>query len=162
MEKNIPEMGSSNPSHSSSTVSATVSSTVSTPLESSNAMTGMTMASSVSSPTPSTPPGFSQASYSPYQSSFRAYPLPSSALFGMPTTLMSGLQNFPHVEPETYIPSRVTPQTLTNTSMASLRQQMDESNHEMVNILNTQIGTVFNPLIKNTNESYQMLAYQMS
>jgi hypothetical protein len=39
---------------------------------------------------------------------------------------------------------------------------MDESNHEMVNMLTTQIGTVFNPLIQNTNDSYQMLAYQMS
>jgi hypothetical protein len=100
-------------------------------------MTIMTMASSVSSPTPSTPPGFSQASHSPYQSPFRAYPLPNSPLFGMPTTLMSGLQNFQHVESETYIPSRVTPQALTNTSMASLRQQMGESNHEMVNLLTT-------------------------
>jgi hypothetical protein len=125
-------------------------------------MTGMTMVSSVSSPTPSTHPGFSQAIHSPYQSPFRAYPLPSSPLFGMPTTLMSGLQNFQHVEPETYIPSRVTPQALTNTSVAALRQQMDDSNHEMVNLLTTQIGTVFNPLIQNTNESYQMLAYQMS
>jgi hypothetical protein len=43
----------------------------------------------------------------------------------------------------------------------SLRQQIDESNHEMVNLLTHQIGTVFNPLIQNTNDSYQMLAYQM-
>jgi hypothetical protein len=79
----------------------------------------------------------------------------------MPTTLMSGLQNFQHMEPETFAPSRVTPQTPTNTSMASLMQQMDESNHAMVNMLTTQIGTMSNPLIQNTNESYQMLAYQM-
>ncbi|XP_045788321.1 uncharacterized protein LOC123883528 [Trifolium pratense] len=39
---------------------------------------------------------------------------------------------------------------------------MDESNHEMVNLLTQQMGTVFNPLIQNTNESYQMLAFQMS
>ncbi|WJX53646.1 hypothetical protein P8452_39618 [Trifolium repens] len=38
---------------------------------------------------------------------------------------------------------------------------MDESNHDMVNILTQQIGTVINPLIQNTNDSYQMLAYQM-
>ncbi|WJX27583.1 hypothetical protein P8452_16390 [Trifolium repens] len=38
---------------------------------------------------------------------------------------------------------------------------MDESNHDMVNLLTQQIGTVFNPLIQNTNDSYQMLAYQM-
>jgi hypothetical protein len=43
----------------------------------------------------------------------------------------------------------------------SLWQQMDESNHEMVNLLTQQIGTVFNPLIQSTNDSYNMLAHQM-
>jgi len=38
---------------------------------------------------------------------------------------------------------------------------MDESTHEMVNMLTQQIGTVFNPLIQNTNQSYQALATQM-
>ncbi|WJX84315.1 hypothetical protein P8452_66904 [Trifolium repens] len=38
---------------------------------------------------------------------------------------------------------------------------MDESNHDMVNLLTQQIGTVFNHLIQNPNDSYQMLAYQM-
>src|ERR1044072_8177699 len=38
---------------------------------------------------------------------------------------------------------------------------MDESNHEMVNTLTRQIGDVFNPLITNTNKSYQLLAQQM-
>ncbi|WJX34091.1 hypothetical protein P8452_22239 [Trifolium repens] len=38
---------------------------------------------------------------------------------------------------------------------------MDESNHDMVNMLTQQIGTVFNPLIQNTNQSYQLLANQM-
>lgn len=38
---------------------------------------------------------------------------------------------------------------------------MDESNHEMVNMLTQQIGTVFNPLIQNTNWSYELLANQM-
>ncbi|MCI42228.1 hypothetical protein A2U01_0063464 [Trifolium medium] len=39
---------------------------------------------------------------------------------------------------------------------------MDESNHDMVNLLTHQIGIVFNHLIQSTNDSYQMLAYQMS
>lgn len=43
----------------------------------------------------------------------------------------------------------------------SVRQQMDESNHEMVNALTQQIGTMFNPLIHNTNQNYQMLANQI-
>lgn len=41
-------------------------------------------------------------------------------------------------------------------------QQKDDSNHDMVNMLNQKIGTVFNPLTQNTNDSYQQLAYQMS
>ncbi|XP_040864998.1 uncharacterized protein [Glycine max] len=39
---------------------------------------------------------------------------------------------------------------------------MDESNHDMVNMLTQQIGTVINPLIQNTNDSYQMLTNQIS
>lgn len=38
---------------------------------------------------------------------------------------------------------------------------MDESNHYMVNMLTQQIGIVFNPLIQNTNYTYQQLAHQM-
>jgi hypothetical protein len=42
-----------------------------------------------------------------------------------------------------------------------MRQQMDESNRDLVNMLTQQIGTVFNPLIQNDNQSYQLLATQM-
>jgi len=38
---------------------------------------------------------------------------------------------------------------------------MDERNHEMVNLLTQQIGTVFNPLIQTTNQGYRALATQM-
>lgn len=38
---------------------------------------------------------------------------------------------------------------------------MDESNHEMVNMLTQHIGTVFNPLIHNTTQSYKLLANHM-
>jgi len=38
---------------------------------------------------------------------------------------------------------------------------MEESNHEMVNMVTQQIGTVINPLIRETNTSYQMLFAQM-
>jgi len=56
---------------------------------------------------------------------------------------------------------RNTLPTLTTDSMNLLRQQMDESNHEMVNLLTQQIGTVFNSLIRDTNQSYQALTTQM-
>lgn len=36
---------------------------------------------------------------------------------------------------------------------------MDESNHEMVNLLTQHICIIFNPLIHKTNQSYQQLAY---
>lgn len=39
---------------------------------------------------------------------------------------------------------------------------MDESNHEMINFLIRQMGTIFNPLIQNTNHSYQQLANEMT
>jgi hypothetical protein len=158
---------SSNPDSSSSNVlltnknGATVSSTVMSQVESSNAMTIMSLASSITSPVPSMPLGFTQADNSPFRGPFRPYQLPHNPLFGMSTTVMASLQMFQHTEPKTFTPSRITPQALTNTSMASLRQQMDESNHEMVNMLTTQIDTVFNPLIQNTNESYLMTGISM-
>ncbi|KEH38136.1 hypothetical protein MTR_2g461890 [Medicago truncatula] len=50
---------------------------------------------------------------------------------------------------------------LTTDSVNLLTQQMDEGNHEMVNLLTQEIGTVFNPLIRDTNRSYQALTTQM-
>jgi hypothetical protein len=57
--------------------------------------------------------------------------------------------------------NRATVPALNTTSLMSLRQQMDDSNHDMVNLLTQQIGTVFNHLIQNTNKNHQMLATQM-
>jgi hypothetical protein len=64
---------SSNPDSSSSNVlltnknGATVSSTVMSQVESSNAMTIMSLASSITSPVPSMPLGFTQADNSPFR-----------------------------------------------------------------------------------------------
>jgi len=70
--------------------------------------------------------------------------------FGMPTSMMASLQNnaftfADHANPFTLynahsplgssIIGRNVPPTLTTESMISLRQQMGESNHEMVNML---------------------------
>ncbi|KAK2416752.1 hypothetical protein QL285_039119 [Trifolium repens] len=94
-------------------------------------------------------------------SSFRPPPMVTNPLYGYVPTPTMGFHSIPTSEPERYTSPRVTPTPLTTTSVLSLRQQMDESNHDMVNLLTQQIGTVFNPLIQNTNDSYQMLAYQM-
>lgn len=53
-------------------------------------------------------------------------------------------------------------QTFTSSSVAIMRQQMDESNHKMVHMLTQQIGTVLRPLIQNSTQSYQQLATQMT
>jgi hypothetical protein len=45
--------------------------------------------------------------------------------------------------------------------MMALRQQMDEANHEMANLVTQQMGAVINPLIRETNNSYQALSAQM-
>lgn len=52
--------------------------------------------------------------------------------------------------------------TFTVNFVMAMRQQMDESNHDMVNTLIQQMGTIFNPLIRNTNQSCQQLTTQMN
>src|SRR4051812_2388097 len=97
--------------------------------------------------------------------------------FGMPTSTMQGL----HTNPSLYSDSMMATSTsnlggrpigirynhralpsLSTTSILSIRQQIDESNHEMVNALTQQMGTVFTPMINNTNQSYVILAGQMA
>ncbi|MCH84687.1 myb-related transcription factor, partial [Trifolium medium] len=50
---------------------------------------------------------------------------------------------------------------ITNTTLQSLRQQMDDSNHEMVNMMTQQMATIFNPVVENSKAAYQALATQM-
>lgn len=38
---------------------------------------------------------------------------------------------------------------------------MDERNHDMIHTFTQHIDNMFNPLIKNTNKSYQPLTHQM-
>ncbi|KAK2456809.1 hypothetical protein QL285_004146 [Trifolium repens] len=102
------------------------------------------------------------------QGSSRNYP------YGMPTSMMQCLQTsaslFTKSAPGVFVPNnqivsgsatRNGNPSLTNHALNALRKQMDESNHDMVNMLIQQIGIVFNPLIQNTNQSYQLLANQM-
>jgi len=51
---------------------------------------------------------------------------------------------------------------ITNNYAQVIRQQMDESNHDMVQMLTQQMGAVFNPLIQNTTQTNQVLAAQMT
>jgi len=97
-----------------------------------------------------------------------------SVPYGMPSSLMQGL----HMNPSTFSESlnvsmpqlfdpgvsvltRTPQQSLTNASLVALRQQMEDSNHEMANQVTQQIGTIINPLIRDTNNSYQALSAQM-
>ncbi|XP_050895248.1 uncharacterized protein LOC127101856 [Lathyrus oleraceus] len=52
--------------------------------------------------------------------------------------------------------------TLSNTSIAVLRQQMDDINHELVNMLTNQMGTVFNPVIQESAEINRQVANQLT
>jgi len=87
--------------------------------------------------------------------------------YGMPLSLLQGLHTspstfsenvnvrLPHLfEPGKSVPFRTPQQCLTNASLAALRQQMEDSNHEMFNQVTQQIGTIINPLIRDTNNSY--------
>lgn len=51
---------------------------------------------------------------------------------------------------------------MTNNSASVLRQQMEESNHEMVQMLTQIIGTIFNPLIQDTSQTNQQMEVQMT
>ena len=95
--------------------------------------------------------------------------------YGIPTSMMTNLHNIPaftehansftpfktHSHSCSSVFGRSALLALTTVSMMLFRQQMDERNHEMVNLLTQQIGTVFNPLIQTTNQGYQALATQM-
>src|SRR4030065_2487722 len=50
---------------------------------------------------------------------------------------------------------------LTTASLRALRQQMEENNNELVNAITLQMGTVFNPLLRDTTNMYQALNAQM-
>ena len=85
--------------------------------------------------------------------------------YGMPTTEMASLMNAASTFSEPLLnttlplqgsgasrnqflggPSHTIP-SLTNVSTAILRQQMDENNHDMVQMLAQTLSTVLNPLI---------------
>ncbi|KAK2450508.1 hypothetical protein QL285_009621 [Trifolium repens] len=90
--------------------------------------------------------------------------LPRNPQYGMPTTTMASLYNWPSIEnspSSSAMGNRGNSLNLTNNSMNALRQQMDESNHDMVNALTQQIGTVFNPVLQTANDNYLLLANQM-
>lgn len=52
--------------------------------------------------------------------------------------------------------------TLTNNYAAAWRQQMDKSNHEMVQMLTQTLTVVLNPLIQNTTQSNQQMTSQVA
>jgi len=94
------------------------------------------------------------------------YGIPSSFMAGLHTNPSSYSESLNAMQPPFFHPSVGFPvsnpqQTLTNASLMALRQQMEDTNHEMVNMLIQQIGKVFNPLIQQTHNSYQTLTNQM-
>ena len=49
----------------------------------------------------------------------------------------------------------------TQQNLATVRQQMDESNHDMVHMITQQMNTVIQPLIESTNNTCNTLARQV-
>ena len=46
----------------------------------------------------------------------------------------------------------------TNESLATFRQQLEESHHELVNMLTHQMVTVITPILESNNTRYEQLA----
>jgi len=133
-------------------------------------MTDATMPTHVSSTIPAAASTVVAAAQSQVCFGSQSYPntwfFDRNQLYVMPSSFMEDL----HTNPSSFsvslntiqsplfhtgvgFPSSNPQQTLTNASMMALRQQMEDTNHEMVNMLTQKIGTVFNPLIQQTHNS---------
>lgn len=92
--------------------------------------------------------------------------MPSSFMAAHHTNPSTYSENSNVIHPQFYYPGANVPcsnpqQSLTNASLMALRHQIEDCNHEMVNMLTQQIGTVFNPLIQETDNSYLTLSDKM-
>lgn len=56
------------------------------------------------------------------------------------------------------VPNQPVVPPFTNTSVAVLRQQMDDSNHDLVNMLTNQMGHVINPIVQESAETNRQSA----
>ena len=52
--------------------------------------------------------------------------------------------------------------TYTNESLATFRQQLEESHHELMNVLTHQMATAITPLLESNNTRYEQLAWQLN
>jgi len=46
---------------------------------------------------------------------------------------------------------------VSNETLVVFRQQIDHSNHEIVNTLTNHMASILNPMLRTTNESYQQM-----
>ncbi|KEH33479.1 hypothetical protein MTR_3g040260 [Medicago truncatula] len=81
------------------------------------------------------------------------YGMPPSFIVGHHTNPSTYSENLNVMRPQFYYPGASVP--------IALRHQLEDFNHEIVNMLAQQIGTVFNPLIRETHNSYLTLSDQM-
>jgi hypothetical protein len=132
---------------------------------------GATMPIHVSSTIPAAASTSSTAAQSQVGFGSQSYPntwfFDRNQPYGMPSSFMAGLHTNPSsfsgsfnvMHPPFFLPGGFPgsnhQQTLTNASLMALWQKMEDTNHEMVNMLTQQIGTLFNPLIQQTHNSYQ-------
>jgi len=112
--------------------------------------------------------GFGSQSYPNtwFSNRYQLYDIPSSFMIGLLTNPSSFSESLNAMHSPLFhhgigFHGSNPQRSLTNASLMALRQQMEDTNHEMVNMLTQQIGTLFNPLIQQTHNSYQTLTHQM-
>lgn len=81
--------------------------------------------------------------------------LHNQTIFGSISTPVTGREDRLNLKPPGFDGG------ITQGSLAVLLQQMDDSNHDMVNMFTQQMGTVMTPLMQNTNDVCTVLAQQM-
>ena len=56
----------------------------------------------------------------------------------------------------------LTTPSYTNESLAIFRHQLEESHHELVNMLTRQMATIITPLLESNNTRYEQLVRQVN
>ncbi|RYQ80608.1 hypothetical protein Ahy_Scaffold1g106909 [Arachis hypogaea] len=86
----------------------------------------------------------------------------NNSAFNSTTSTVTRVENSRPVFPDMSRAMPVNQPSQTVGSLANIRQQMDESHHDLVNMLTHQMVTVLNPLLENTNTRIEQLNRQVN
>ncbi|MED6163817.1 hypothetical protein PIB30_083693 [Stylosanthes scabra] len=87
-------------------------------------------------------------------------PWPSQAAVSIPQAMSTGANKPIFLEMSRQIPLKNSLANNTVKSLAVFRQQIEESNHDLVNMLTQQMATVLTPMIENNNARIELVARQ--